>query len=461
VIATTLYRGLARPLFRALSGAAEIAITKVLIKAPANGFYSLDSNFVGTNDYSLKAFFFFDGNVIRIFGNNSNFNGRVLVQANGSINFRAASGTSGSALGTPTGVVPLNKWSSIEVTRVGSTGRILINNFQVVEGTVNTGAINCNVILANGSVSEGGTIADVEMSDITTTSNSLAFSINDLTASTEINNGVTLTYNAIPVNVATRDTYTLENSGSELVGSLRTLDVSPQSLVTGYDVILLVGQSNMVGSVGPVDSVLDATDPRILQFGNASQAFSLAQDPLDNFNITGNTVGMGMSIAKAHLATLPATRGVILVPSAKGSTGFGDGFWLTTGQGYTKSIASANIAINYSGLNNSLVLIAWQHGENDQPMTESQYATPLDALISGFRSNITGASSIRFIVGQVPTWSTSYGAGVNAALAATPARVTNTAYITTSDLTDGVGGDGIHFDPASQRTLGARYASEM
>ena len=231
--------------------------------------------------------------------------------------------------------------------------------------------------------------------------------------------------------------------------------------IVGYDVILLIGQSNMVGRRGPVSATLDPTDPRILQYGNSTSSVSLASDPLDNLDETSNTVGPGMSIARAYLATIPANRGVLLVPSADGGTAFGTGFWRDGGVGFETAITSSNAALNYLGLDNKIVAMAWHQGESDRTMTELQYSTDLDALITAFRAEITGAStSIPFIVGEVPTWSTQYGAGVAAALADTPSRVTNSFYVATSDLPND-GGDSLHFSAASERILGARYASKL
>jgi hypothetical protein len=228
----------------------------------------------------------------------------------------------------------------------------------------------------------------------------------------------------------------------------------------GYDIILLIGQSNMVGRRGPVDGVLDATNVRISQFGNSSQAVTLASDPLDHLDETSNTVGMGLTLAKAHLATLPSNRNVLLVPSADGGTGFGTGFWRSGGTGYSSAVSSTNAALLVGGLDNRLIAMVWHQGESDRGMSESQYSTDLDSLISGFRSEITGASGTTpVIVGEVPTWSTQYGAGVAAALADTPSRTSNTAWVPTSDLVDG--GDSLHFDAASLRTLGSRYYTAL
>ena len=66
-------------------------------------------------------------------------------------------------------------------------------------------------------------------------------------------------------------------SGGSASSSVLTRTVSAASTAfAGYDVILLAGQSNMVGRYGPVDATLDATDDRIMQYGYDSQSVTVA-----------------------------------------------------------------------------------------------------------------------------------------------------------------------------------------
>lgn len=226
----------------------------------------------------------------------------------------------------------------------------------------------------------------------------------------------------------------------------------------GYDVILLVGQSNMVGRYGSIDPVLDATDSRVMQYGTTRQTLELAENPLDHRDEGADTVGLGLSLGKAYADNyLEAGRKVLLVPAAKGGTGFSDGYWVQGGQGYNNAIGRANEAIAL-GENSRIVLIAWHQGEKDNALTESEYANFLDTLISEFRGGITGASDVPFIVGEIPTASNSYGAGVDAALNNTTQRVSNTGFVTTEDLS--LGNDSLHFTAESCRTMGSRYATE-
>lgn len=257
--------------------------------------------------------------------------------------------------------------------------------------------------------------------------------------------GETLTFRLIVSNGT-------ESSAPDSVDIGVLADSAPQS----FDVILLIGQSNMVGRYGPIDYVLDAQNSRVFQYGSTRQTLEPAYNPLDHLDETSDTVGLGLSLAKHYADNyLESGRGVLLVPAADGGTGFSSGFWREGGTGYNNAIARANEAIAL-GENSRIVMMAWHQGETDRTKTESQYASDLDALISGLRSSISGASDCPFIVGEVSPSSTQYGAGVAAALANTPTRVTNTAYVQTSDLA--LGGDNLHFTAASSRTIGERYS---
>jgi len=251
-------------------------------------------------------------------------------------------------------------------------------------------------------------------------------------------------------------------SGGSASSSILTRTVSAASTAfAGYDVILLGGQSNMVGRYGPVDATLDATDDRIMQYGYDSQTVTLASNPLDSRDEGADTVGMGMSIAKAYIAAglLAAGRKLLLVNPSMGNTAFNTGFWRAGGSGDTQAIARANAAMAIAGGTNQLAMIAWHQGEGDRTSSQATYAADLDALITRWRSSITGANNAPFIVGGLLVGGAQTTTAISAALADLPNRVAFTAFVDSSGLTSG--GDNLHFDAASQRTLGGRYYSVL
>ena len=259
------------------------------------------------------------------------------------------------------------------------------------------------------------------------------------------------------------ETFTLIVAASALNTVTSTGTISNDDVVAfaGYDVILLAGQSNMVGRYGPVDATLDATDDRIMQYGYDAQAVTLASNPLDQRDETANTVGMGMSIAKAYIADgkLASGRKVLLVPVAMGNTAFSTGFWRAGGGGDSQAIARANAAMALSGGTNQFVMTDWHQGEGDRTSSQATYSADLDALIARWRSSITGATNAPFLVGALLAGGAQTTAAISAALADLPNRVAFTALVDSAGLTSG--GDNLHFDAASQRTFGGRYYSAL
>lgn len=229
----------------------------------------------------------------------------------------------------------------------------------------------------------------------------------------------------------------------------------------GYDIILLVGQSNMVGRSGPIDPVLDATDAQILMYGKDNRTVVLAQDPLDHWDEISGDIGMGMSIAKAYIADgrLTGNRKVLLVPAADGGTGFAQGDWNDGDPQHENAITQVNEALALSGGTHQLVAICWHQGENDggANRTKSQYSNDLDNLITIFRNEITGADNTTpFIVGDLIEGNTTGTKDqIRESLSELPTRVTYTAFTSSSGLVSN--GDNLHFDASSLRTFGQRY----
>ncbi len=233
--------------------------------------------------------------------------------------------------------------------------------------------------------------------------------------------------------------------------------------VVDYYVILLAGQSNMVGRNGPIDTVLDATDPRIFMLsrteeitGDASQeAVILAVDPLSHVGASANTIGMGLTYAKQVLTTLPATAKILLVPVAEGSSGFGDD-WNIGDENFEDMIARGNAAMALG--NNRLHSIAWHQGEAQGGQSETLYANRMDTLITMARDRIAGASiTTPFICGDLI--GTSNAAGVRSALSNIINRVPYAGFAPSTSLIDG--GDGVHFDAPSLRIFGQRYFNAL
>ena len=253
------------------------------------------------------------------------------------------------------------------------------------------------------------------------------------------------------------------------------LTATAQSLPAGYDVVLLVGQSNMVGyGTGPDNAADAAVDPRVFMWDGYNNVILPAQDPLVQNQPTQVFVGLGMTFAKSYEKTIPANRKVLLVGSAQGSTTFISGRWQApSGDLVETAVARANAAMAAAGPGVRFIGVLWHQGESDiADGGASAYEGNLRALISYFRANITGASaSTPFVVGEF-VYDAIYGnihdpvdgPGVTTVLEdfhALPDTVNNTAWVSSVSLPSDLDNGPIHFSALSQRQLGRRYADKF
>lgn len=239
----------------------------------------------------------------------------------------------------------------------------------------------------------------------------------------------------------------------------------------GYDVIVLMGQSNMVGNGTTIN--LNYTDPvnskvwRWVTSANGTAALAsyksqitLASDPLGHPD-TLSGVGPGMEFARWYSGLTSENRRVLLVPTAVQATQLvttTPPTWNSTvvGSLLDNAIGYANAAITAAGANARVKAFLWLQGESDAlaSASSSAYQTALDALITKVRSQVTGATSATpfVIASMVPSWAaTPNGTSVSIATvhAATPGRVSYTGY-----AAGPTGSGNIHYTEAEQRTLG-------
>ena len=241
--------------------------------------------------------------------------------------------------------------------------------------------------------------------------------------------------------------------------------------LSGYDVILLAGQSNMVGGNNTKDTTLDAADARIFQWpcsGGSVGSIVAGTDPLNHVSGAATEVGPGVPFARWWASQNPG-RKVLLVPAAYPSTGFeASDFnarwkvgWSNAGGTnlYDNAISKANGAMAAAGAGARFVGILWCQGEADGAASVSAgtYQTDILALIDGFRSNITGASKAPFVIlSMVPE-----NLPINAARATIDGVHVDLPYqrewcgYGVGLSGHGVGDSGVHYDAVAQRHNGS------
>ena len=233
-------------------------------------------------------------------------------------------------------------------------------------------------------------------------------------------------------------------------------------------VFSLIGQSNMVGwdtfdsgagypaevyQVARSGKTSGGTDGQVVPAGHL----------LDHHDGAASFMGPALQFAIDYKAAHPADT-VILVPDAKGSTAFAGNHWNPGNSYYTTAVArvnallAANPAYEFGGF-------LWHQGESDagNATDAANYQARLEAMIAQLRVDVTGADATTPFVlgGMVPSWVVGdpNRQTVQTALETTPGRVAHTAYVDPAGLTPRV--DGIHFNAASLRTLGAGYHAAL
>ncbi|HSI09609.1 MAG: sialate O-acetylesterase [Rariglobus sp.] len=219
---------------------------------------------------------------------------------------------------------------------------------------------------------------------------------------------------------------------------------------------LLMGQSNMAGR-GALDATPPADNPRILVLA-PDGSWVPACDPLhEKVGRTEPGVGPGLSFAQAMLKADPKVT-IGLIPCAVGGSPLKR--WVKGGDLYSQAVARAKA----SSARGTLEGVLWHQGETDsdkQPWTET-YESRLVRMIADLRSDL-GRPDLPVVVGQLGEFLTPEKhpgvETIRAALKRIPTLVPHTGYVDSTGLVHK--GDELHFDTASARKLGTRYAEAM
>lgn len=215
----------------------------------------------------------------------------------------------------------------------------------------------------------------------------------------------------------------------------------------------MIGQSNMAGR-GPLDAVPPIEHPLIFMFREGS--WMIAREPLHTDKPAIAGIGPGMSFAVAVLEQKPEAQ-VGLVPCAVGGTPLKR--WMPGADLFNNAVAVARQAC----AGGTLKGILWHQGENDSAREEDtrNYGQRLEEMIPALRAAL-GCPEVPFIAGELGAFLARYTPprplyeSVNRQLRLLEGRVSRYACVSSEWLQDK--GDNLHFDSASLRELGRRYA---
>jgi len=245
---------------------------------------------------------------------------------------------------------------------------------------------------------------------------------------------------------------------SGLLGPVRLL--SGKESAAQFDLYLLMGQSNMAGR-GEVEAQDTITDPRVFMLNKAGE-WVPAKSPL-HFGQAFAGTGMGISFGK--LMAEKSNQDIGLIPCAVGGTSIS--MWMPGGYDkvtkthpYNDAVQRARIALQHGQLKG----ILWHQGEADASAEKMQcYSVRFDSLLMNLQKDLSvDIRSIPVVVGELGRFYADKAPetkNFNLLLHSMVAPYPNMSVVSSEGLTHK--GDSVHFDAASQRELGKRYADKM
>ncbi|HVM49135.1 MAG TPA: sialate O-acetylesterase [Candidatus Acidoferrum sp.] len=225
-----------------------------------------------------------------------------------------------------------------------------------------------------------------------------------------------------------------------------------------FHLYLLMGQSNMAGR-GKIEPEDRTPHPRVVVF-TANGQWEPAIEPVTHDKPAMLGAGPGLAFGKAMARKEPRVS-IGLVPCALGGTPLRR--WEPGADLYSNAVQRAELAMR----DGTLKGILWHQGESDSVTSTNArtYGERLAHMVAEFRRDL-GCPNLPFVAGQIGRFlyergpeHAPYARIVNDAVARLPKDLPAAAYVSSKGLKDK--GDMLHFNSASQRELGRRYAKAM
>ncbi len=220
-------------------------------------------------------------------------------------------------------------------------------------------------------------------------------------------------------------------------------------------VFMMAGQSNMAGG-GIVESQDTLASNRVLTISKKGRLI-LAKEPIDLYNKGRSGLSCGVSFGKNLVKEIPNNISILIIPTAIGATSIEE--WLAD-----EKRLNVNLLSNFReklelGEKYGIVKgILWHQGESDAvPDKIPSYEKNLKKLFSQFRSYAKNLK-LPILTAELGSFSTQpdQWEAINKVIRTNALNDPYTTCFSTSDLKDR--GDKVHFNSASQRTLGIRFA---
>ncbi len=225
----------------------------------------------------------------------------------------------------------------------------------------------------------------------------------------------------------------------------------------GFELYILLGQSNMAGRGTITPEELLAGNPRVFML-DKDYHWTLAKHPLHFDKPKAAGVGPGLAFGIAMAEANPNVS-IGLVPCAVGGTSIE--LWqpgaydkATKTHPYDDALTRIKEAMKSGAVKG----ILWHQGEGNSSVQKSKtYLIQLDTLVSRIRKEV-GNPNVPFIVGELGRYRPQY-ALINTELAKVPGLIPVSGLVSSEGLVHK--GDSTHLDATSANNLGRRFAEKM
>ena len=220
------------------------------------------------------------------------------------------------------------------------------------------------------------------------------------------------------------------------------------------ELFLCIGQSNMAGRATIETMDLDTLSNVFLFTGNENKPWEKAANPFNKYSTVRKEMRMqrlGPSYGFAkEMSNVLTNKRIGLIVNAKGGTSIEE--WEPGDTLYNEAINQTRKALKTGGI---LKGIIWHQGESNTSRYK-KYMGQLTALIEALRTDLN-MPDIPFVAGQLSP-DKPRRSNFNKMILELPITVKNTGVVTTENTSTI---DSTHFDSASQRLMGKRYADEL
>lgn len=222
----------------------------------------------------------------------------------------------------------------------------------------------------------------------------------------------------------------------------------------GYDIFLMIGQSNMAGRGTMIEGDEKVFDENVFLLDDKGEAVP-ATNPLNQFSsirkdLSVQQIGPGFSFSQE--ITKATGRKVLLVVNARGGSSITE--WAVGGEYYNEAIRRTKQAMEYG----QLKAILWHQGESNSSSPDT-YLDKLAPIADGLRQEL-GASFIPFIAGEIARWHQNE-AKFNPVIRQISDRIQFSDYVSSEGCGQLKDDSDPHFSRDGQILLGKRYAEKV